>query len=72
MSKKDCQAIAAAIYARRQMARNIQNTAARLTHYSELAESLADVFAADNPRFSRERFLEACETGHCKGMRRVA
>jgi hypothetical protein len=28
-----------------------------------LAEKLADVFAADNPRFDRERFLRFVETG---------
>lgn len=36
----------------------------------ELAyELVADVLAADNPRFNRALFLEACETGKCKGMK---
>jgi hypothetical protein len=29
----------------------------------EIADSLAEVFAADNPQFDRERFLEAVRTG---------
>jgi len=28
-----------------------------------IAETLADMFAADNPRFDRARFLAACKTG---------
>ncbi len=33
---------------------------------SQLCHELADYFAADNPRFDRERFLTACgiESGH--------
>lgn len=31
---------------------------------------IADIMAADNPRFDRARFVEACETGKCKGMPR--
>lgn len=35
-----------------------------------LIRALADVLAADNPRFDRARFVEACETGRTKGMPR--
>lgn len=70
MTKKDYQAIARAIHERRRMAEVLQNRESRLAHYDELTESLADVFAADNARFSRARFAEACETGRCKGMPR--
>jgi len=28
-----------------------------------IAETLADMFAADNPRIDRPRFLAACKTG---------
>ena len=29
----------------------------------EMADELADYFASDNPRFDRERFLDACGLG---------
>lgn len=72
MSKKHFQAVAAAIYRRRAMAEHIQNRASRQTHYAELTNELADVFAALNPRFDRARFIEACETGKTRGMRQAS
>lgn len=33
-----------------------------------VVDNIADVLAADNPRFDRARFVEACETGRTKGM----
>lgn len=69
MSKKDYQAIARVIHARVKAARSIAGADNRLAHYAELTGDLADIFAADNARFDRARFLEACETGRCRGMR---
>ena len=37
--------------------------------FDDAVRVIAKVLAADNPRFDRERFMEACETGHCRGMR---
>lgn len=34
-----------------------------------LMQAVADYLQADNPRFNRALFLEACETGKCKGMK---
>jgi hypothetical protein len=80
MSKKDYQAIAAAIYNSQvrmdglfKYDRNaVMVNAGVKAAMCEVKARLADVLAADNPRFSRERFLEACETGRCRGMRQVA
>jgi hypothetical protein len=66
MTKKDYQAIAAMLYTFQDTNRTVR---AQLT--SEIAQRMADLMAADNPRFSRERFIEACETGKCRGMRQV-
>ncbi len=60
MTRKDYVAIAAAFYSRAEMARSIQGAASRLTHYREIADSVADVMGCDNPRFDRARFLRAC------------
>lgn len=69
MSKKHYQALARAIHERRTLAKGIQNEVSRLSHYTELTSTIADVLAADSPRFNRALFLEACETGKCKGMK---
>ena len=69
MSKKDYQAIARAIHE----ARGLTATAEKLdpgSGINRVAHLLADVLAAENPRFDRARFVEACETGRCKGMAR--
>ena len=60
MTRKDYVAIAAVFKSRNEMAQNIQNRAVRMTHYAEIAGSLADMLAANNPRFDRARFLKAC------------
>ena len=52
MSKKDYQAITQAIYC--------AQGDAPLTI---MRDKIADVLAADNPRFDRERFVFACENG---------
>ena len=67
MSKKDYQAFARVLYEFQDTNRTVR---AQLT--SEIARRLADVMAADNPRFNRDRFFEACETGKTRGMKQVA
>lgn len=80
MSKKDYQAIARAIFDARERAE------ARPLHVDsdegpwrceeatdtlgDVAFNIADVFATDNPRFDRARFIQACETGSCKEVPR--
>lgn len=65
MSKKDYQAIAGAIW--------LASRASERVLTADVIERIADVMARDNGRFDRARFIEACETGKCKGMRaRVA
>lgn len=71
MSKRDYQAIARAIYA----VRMTPTPAAAGSDgagwaLENVQTQLAAVLAADNPRFDRARFVEACETGRCKGMPR--
>jgi len=56
MSKKDYVAVARAVD------RNIEDEGNDDAYKAScrLAERLADVFAADNPRFDRAKFLAAC------------
>lgn len=67
MSKKDYQAMARVLYSVRRFAPYEGGQEHML---SEVTREVANVFAADNPRFDRARFIEACETGRCKGMPR--
>lgn len=65
MSKKHYQAIAQAFHsAGEETMRQSEDQTWQI-----LRRNIADVLAADNPRFNRELFIEACETGKCKGMR---
>ena len=64
MSRKDYQLLAGVIYRRRQTDGSLANVDTAL---ADLAWTLADVLADDNPSFDRRRFVEACETG--KGTR---
>lgn len=69
MTKKDYQAIARAINGL-----YIVPTTNRLfavVYRTDVIDVLADVLAESNPRFDRARFVEACETGKCRGMRQV-
>lgn len=43
---------------------------ARTVTERAVRKAIADIMAADSPRFDRARFVEACETGRCKGMPR--
>lgn len=65
MSKKDYQAIARVIYAAR-----IDQSGAPT--FALVVKGLADYMAQDSPRFDRARFIEACETGTTRGMKRTA
>lgn len=73
MTKKDYQAIARAIYEERLRNESIaegEPTLDWLEVMRGMVRVIGDVMYADNPRFSRARFYEACETGKCKGMPR--
>jgi hypothetical protein len=77
MSKKDYQAIAAEIHAAYLRAdpgwtrnpRSLAENAGGIAAIRGLCYNLITVFEAANPRFDRFCFIEACETGRCKGMR---
>lgn len=70
MSKKDYQAIARAIHGTREMIYRVpEHDEVRRLLLADLQDRLSGVFKADNSAFSRERFIEACETGKCRGMR---
>ena len=69
MGKKDFQAIAAAINGLYIVP--VPSDCSPVVYRADVIDVLADVLAASNPRFDRARFLEACETGRCKGMRQV-
>lgn len=64
MSKKHYQAIAAAIYDTRAKMPERADAGVVLTI---VTNKLLDIMEEDNPRFDRERFVEACETGKCRG-----
>jgi hypothetical protein len=70
MSKKDYQAIAAILH--RNRTQETDHGSESRSVVSMIAQDLADMMAGENPRFDRERFIEACETGTCRGMRKVA
>lgn len=74
MSKKDYQAVARAFHKTRpDPSPRLDGPAVHplmVDVWEKTRNTVADVFAQDNPRFSRERFIEACETGRCKGMAR--
>lgn len=70
MSKKDYQAIAGAIYDARQLVTHMPGDHADVA-FRYVMSGVASVMAADNPRFDRARFVEACETGACKGMKQA-
>ena len=72
MSKKDYQAIAAALYRIRLSAvtrPEPMHSCAGVEYIDATAMALADVLGAANPRFDRGRFIQACETGSCRGMK---
>lgn len=68
MSKKDYQALARAIYTARVEMLSRKGPDGTLDTLDSVAGHVALHLAADNPRFDRARFIEACETGTTKGM----
>lgn len=74
MSKKDYQAIAGALYRTRQLFPAFSQTfdGDPISAADYLFRELAAVFSADNSRFDRRRFIEACETGKTRGMRQAS
>ena len=76
MTKKDFQAIARALHSIRPAGKDADGIHeykaefARVDYWRPTVGMVADVLAASNPRFDRVRFIEACETGRCKGMPR--
>ena len=75
MSKKDYQAIAGAFYRLQPEPAHSNDPDKRSIDamrgvWFSLRAGIESVLAA-NPRFDRERFVQACETGSCKGMRPV-
>lgn len=66
MSKKDYQAIARALHFTRTSARADLPPVA-IAMWQRTCEDLASTLAS-NPKFDRARFIQACETGTCKGM----
>lgn len=63
MSKRDYEAIAAIIKARRDGAEQVTNRDIRFTTAftaAGVAREMADHFSATNPRFDRDKFLKAC------------
>lgn len=66
MSKKDYVMLAGVVKARHDEIVNpvsifdAANLTAHLDELQKIAESMADIFSQDNPRFDRSRFLKAC------------
>jgi hypothetical protein len=60
MSRKDYILIANAFAERVKLAQCFNTRASRMTHLLEIASTIADSLARDNPRFDRSRFLTAC------------
>lgn len=63
MSKKDYIAIASAIRSERSCWPKDESLGDEFAYAAlrSVTSRLAEVFAADNPRFDRNRFLEACD-----------
>lgn len=67
MSKKDYQAIARMLHGADPAGTAVTDPA---DTWRSIVEGMANVLADDSPRFDRQRFIEACETGTTKGMRK--
>lgn len=63
MSRKDYEKVAAILREENAFAANGRDVASRTARavVATVAVKMADMFAEDNPRFDRDRFLEACE-----------
>ena len=80
MTKKNYEAIAGAIKARKEMLRpefcevymkDINERGAYNNALNDLAELLCDIFETENERFDDEKFLEACNYGGLPGRNTV-
>lgn len=71
MSKRQYQALALGLHRERPnpYIAGMYAPAEAFAMWQACVAAVADVCAADNSRFDRERFLEAAETGGCKGMK---
>jgi hypothetical protein len=74
MTKKDYQAVARALYTavkpHTYVEHGAQMFAREAVAWMDAVQGIADAMAQDSPRFDRARFLEACETGTTRGMRK--
>lgn len=59
MTKKDYVALAQAL----NRVKSLAGDSGERQQWRTDVATVADVLAADSPRFDRERFIEACETG---------
>lgn len=71
MTKKDFQAIARMVYQSRQLVCDTTDhrDCAMAPLESLQAQMIQFLLEAKNPKFDVGRFIEACETGKCKGMK---
>ena len=60
MSKKDYVVVAAAINEAAYTSKGLADAESRADELARVADMLSEVFAADNPRFDRAKFLAAC------------
>lgn len=60
MTKKHFEAIAAILNSFYIVPRGVPSRALEAAAVSGIAEEMADLFAQENPRFDRARFLKAC------------
>lgn len=76
MSKKDYQAIALAIHEVRAGALmadlDVLTNSIVTGVIGAITDNIAHIMSADNGNFDRARFIEACETGTTRGMRKVS
>ncbi len=68
MTKKNFEALARAIFQAKQESLRVPPPPWGDT-FRKVINNIADACKASNPRFNRERFIEACETGTTRGMR---
>jgi predicted component of type VI protein secretion system len=67
MTKKDYQAFARIMH--NAMPHDIVGQATERNLWLTIRDDMSQLFASDNPRFLRARFIEACETGTTRGMK---
>lgn len=69
MSKKDFQAIARALNYTKEAGAPSEEEDTYLDGMRAAFRAVAAACEQVSPRFDRPRFMEACETGKCKGMK---